>query len=447
MDINLKAKKKLFQFASSIVVNSSLKQLRNIVLFAEMIAPKNNKQFFRNVRNNLYEGSIYHQLYKRALVDSNPNFRKKSINNFLINGGILNQEKRNKAKQEGQAVPAVVLISPTMRCNLSCKGCYASNYSKKEDLGFETVDRIIEEGKELGVAIFTFLGGEPLIWDNLFDILEKHKDVFFFMFTNATLLDEAVTEKIASLGNLYPILSIEGTEEETNNRRGKNIYNKVIKAMGLLKNNKMPFGYSVTVTSKNIYSVTSEEFFDEMIEKGAINGWYFLYMPVGSDFDVSLMPTTEQRIYLKETIQRVRSTKPLFVIDFWGDAPFVGGCIAGNKYIHINHKGEVEPCIFTHFAEVNIKDTTLKEAMNCNYFKEIRKRQPYSDNLYLPCMLIDSPTISRELYNCCNIHSTDGSSESLLFDIKEEIDYYSEKVTTAYKDIWETEKSRFKRDE
>jgi MoaA/NifB/PqqE/SkfB family radical SAM enzyme len=181
-----------------------------------------------------------------------------------------------------------------------------------------------------------------------------------------------------------------------------------------------------------------------MMGKGAINGWYFLYMPVGSDFDISLMPTAEERLHLKESIHYIRGKIPLFAIDFWGDAPFVGGCIAASRYIHINHKGDVEPCIFAHFAQANIKDTTLKEALNCQYFKEIRKRQPYKENLYLPCMLIDYPQVSRELYSCCNdIYSTDDNSERLLFEIKDEIDSYSKEVTCVYDKIWEKEKNRF----
>ena len=443
--INIMTKKKILQLTSGIILNSSVKTLRNLSFLVQMLAPKKDRPFFKRLRSNFTEGSIIHQLYKRILVDSNPNFRRKTIDNFVINGSVLNQAKRNEAKERGEAVPTVVLMSPTMRCNLSCTGCYANNYSRKDDLDFDTVNRIIDEGKDMGVAFFTFLGGEPLVWSKLFDVIQKQDDAFFLIFTNGTMLDEKIGKRIADLGNIYPIISLEGTEEETNERRGKDIFKKVLAAMDILKENKIPFGYSVTVTRKNIYTVTSDEFFKMMMDKGAINGWYFIYMPVGADFDVSLMPTVEERIYLRERVQHIRKTIPLFAIDFWGDAPFVGGCIAGSRYIHINNKGDVEPCIFTHFAQVNIKDTTLREAMNCEYFKEIRKRQPYSHNLYLPCMLIDSPQVSRDLFNCCNIYSTDGNSERLLFEIKDEIDEYADRVTCAYNKIWEDEKKKFKK--
>lgn len=105
------------------------------------------------------------------------------------------------------------------------------------------------------------------------------------------------------------------------------------------------------MTTRNIETVTSNRFIEFMIEKGAVIGWYFLYIPVGNNYDLSLMPDANQRLYLKEKVQEIRQTKPLFAIDFWSDAPFVIGCIAGNRYIHINHKGDIEPCIFTHFAQ------------------------------------------------------------------------------------------------
>jgi len=105
------------------------------------------------------------------------------------------------------------------------------------------------------------------------------------------------------------------------------------------------------MTTRNIETVTSNRFIEFMIEKGAVIGWYFLYIPVGNNYDLSLMPDANQRLYLKEKVQEIRQTKPLFAIDFWSDAPFVIGCIAGNRYIHINHKGDIEPCIFTHFVQ------------------------------------------------------------------------------------------------
>jgi MoaA/NifB/PqqE/SkfB family radical SAM enzyme len=428
---------------SKFVTSRSLIGIRRIVSLLELIALPKDKNFYRRIKSTLNEDNPQFQLYKRILVESNENFRDKIIRNLLIKGAVLDQKKREQEKRNGLEVPASVLISPTMRCNLSCKGCYASSYSKKDDLEFEVIDRIISEAKEMGVAFFTILGGEPFIRDDIFSIFEKHNDVFFHVYTNGTLLNEETVKKIVSLGNVMPEISIEGFEYDTDNRRGKHVYEKVLNAMKLLKENKLPFGYSVTVTRNNIETITSDKFIDMMIDNGAIIGWYFLYMPIGKNPDLSLMPTPEQRLYLKERRSYIRENKPLFIIDFWNDAPYVGGCIAAKRYLHINHRGDVEPCIFTHIAQVNIKNTTLREAIKCEFFEEIRKRQPFSDNYYLPCMLIDHPEVSRWLYENLNVYPTHPGAECMFTDIKNELDDYSKKVESLYQDVWEKEKQNF----
>ncbi len=157
------------------------------------------------------------------------------------------------------------------------------------------------------------------------------------------------------------------------------------------------FGYSCTVTRHTWKAIVSDAFVDPLIAKGALLAWHFLYMPVGRDPDTSMMLTAEERNQFRVDIHRIRDTKALFPVDFWGDAPWVNGCIAGKHYMHINSGGWVEPCIFTHFATDNIRDVSLLEAFNSDFFKEIRRRQPFNHNLLMPCMWIDNPTQAREI--------------------------------------------------
>lgn len=435
--------KEILRLLLRFITGRSVKDLKVIVTLLELFVSKKDKKFYRRIRDSLREENPQFQLYKRILVESNPDFRDKILTNLLIQGAILIQRKRKIESEKGIEVPATILISPTMRCNLSCLGCYAASYTKNDDLELEVIDRIIQEGKEIGVSFFTILGGEPFVRNDMFYIYQKHSDVFFHVYTNGTLLDNKLVDKLARLGNVMPEISIEGFEHETNERRGKKIYQKVLKSMELLKQYRIPFGYSVAVTRKNIEAVTSDEFIDMMIEKGAIIGWYFLYMPVGKNPDPSLMPTPEQRLYLKERRNYIRENKPLFIIDFWNDAPYVGGCIAARRYLHINHKGDVEPCIFAHFAQVNIKNTSLRNAIRCQLFEEIRKRQPFSSNLYLPCMLIDHPEVSRWLHKNLATYPTHPGAECLFTDLAKELDEYSKEVEGVYAEVWEREKELF----
>lgn len=435
---------KILLQASKFTASRSVKGLKRIITLLGILASKDDKKLFKRIKDTLSEENSQFQLYRRILVESNSTFRDKFLTNLLIQGFILNQRKRARENKNGYRIPSTILISPTMRCNLSCSGCYAGNYTKKEDLDFETIDRIIREGKEIGVAFYTILGGEPFVREDLFNIYKKHNDVFFNVFTNGTMINENIAAKMVELGNIMPTLSIEGFKEETNQRRGKEVYEKVLKAANILKTHKIPFGYSTTVSKSNINVITSDKFVDTMIDKGAIIGWYFLYMPIGKNPDLSLMPSAKQRLFLKERRDYIRGNKPLFIIDFWNDAPYVGGCIAAKEYIHINHKGDIEPCIFTHFAEENIKNTSLRDSLNSNFFIEIRKRQPYSDNLYLPCMLIDNPQVSRELYNKCDIYPTHEEAACLFSDFSGEMDEYAKEVKEIYARVWEREKHNYR---
>jgi len=214
-------------------------------------------------------------------------------------------------------------------------------------------------------------------------------------------------------------------------------------AMGVLKKHGVPFGYSVCVTNKNVEEVFSDEFVDLMISKGAFIGWHFLYMPVCGKPDMKLMPTPKQRVHMLERGRKIRAEKPVFIIDFWNDAPYVGGCIAGKEYIHLTSKGDVEPCIFTHFAVDNIKDKSLMEVMDSDYFKALRKNQPYNDNLFLPCQWIDNPKISREMHKKFNLKPTHPGADDILKNkkLRLAIDKYAKGVKKAYAGIWDEAKA------
>jgi len=434
--------------SQKIFLKSALKFLpklsdKNLVKLSYLIAPLIPSQHqgkLRYVRKLIKKKHPALGLIRRLLLDLHPNCREKFLENFFFGGLINKTKKRKELLEKGLAPCFSVLISPTMRCNLRCEGCYAQNYKKEDDLPYEVFDRVVDEAKrELATVLFTILGGEPFIKKDIFDIFKKHSDAYFQVFTNGTLIDEKMAQKLVELGNVWPQISIEGFEYQTDKRRGKGVFKKIMRAMDILKEAKVPFGYSVCVTRYNIKEVVSDEFVDLMIRKGALIGWYFLYMPVSGDKNTELMPTPEQRNYLRERRAYIRSNKPLFIIDFWNDAPYVKGCIAAKDYVHINNYGDVEPCIFTHFAEVNIKNMSLKEAINCHFFREIRKRQPFDENLLMPCMLIDHPYVIRELCQKCKVHPTHPGATTLLNELKDDLDKYSQGVHQIYDKIWEEE--------
>ncbi|PIZ58150.1 radical SAM protein [bacterium (Candidatus Torokbacteria) CG_4_10_14_0_2_um_filter_35_8] len=361
----------------------------------------------------------------------------KLIRNLMINAFLIGNDKRQEyAKKEGMQPPFLIVISPSMRCNLKCIGCYAAEYSKDDDLSIEIVDRVLDEVKEMGIYFITVSGGEPFLRKEHLDIFEKHNDMYFLVYTNGTLIDRKMAEKLAELGNVAPGISVEGFEKETDQRRGEGTFKKVMQAMDNLKNAGVLFGFSATPTRYNSEVLVSDEFIDFYLKKGCSFGWYFQYIPIGRSPNTSLMATPKQRIKLGKKVDKIRRTKPIFLGDFWNDGPYVGGCMAGGRaYLHITCKGDIEPCVFTHFAVDNIKEKTLREALSSPFFKAIRRKLKTIKDYRAPCTIIDHPEILREACKAGNAYPTHGGAETIIKDekITEHLDKYSRKIQELIK--------------
>ena len=380
------------------------------------------------------------EFFRRIIRQSSPHVRERFMNSMVIkshwHGGPRREEIRDR---EGLSVPYTFLISPTMSCNLRCGNCYAANYDMKDDLELEVIDRVLTEGEDLGIFFVTILGGEPFIRQDLWEIYRRHSDILFNIYTNGTLINKEMAGKLAELGNVVIIFSLEGLEEETDARRGKGVFQKVMQGMDNLREAGVIFGFSVMVTRENVETVVGDEFNDMLIEKGCLFGWHFLYIPSGTGPDVSLMPSAEQRELMRvRGAQRIRVEKPIMVFDFWNDAPLVGGCIAGGRhFFHINSRGDVEPCIFVHLATDNIKEKSLREVINSPYFKGIRCRQPYGENLLRPCMIIDQPHVLRDICDEFHPYPTHEGAETMVTTLCGDLDRYSEEAAEVLDPVWE----------
>jgi len=413
---------------------------------AEQLVPERFKKTVKYVREKWENQHPSVGLVKKILTQLNKRSRNKLAENLFVNALFIGAKKRWKfIKQHGFKPPFLLVISPTMRCNLLCKGCYAGEYTRDEDLDFETVDRIIREAKRLGVYFYTISGGEPYVWEGLFRMFKKHNDCYFQTYTNGTLLNEENAEKLAKVGNVAAAISVEGFKRETDLRRGKGVYEKVMKAMDNLRNAGVMFGFSATPTKYNSEILSSERFIDHYINKGCLFGWYFQYIPIGLKPNVDMMATPEQRLRLLKFVHWVRANKPIFIGDFWNDGPYVGGCMAGalakdcnTGYLHINCHGDVEPCVFSHFAVDNIKDKSLLEAITSPFFKEISKQRPYVENLLRPCMIIDCPYVLRKAVKKCNARPTHPGAETIVEDKKivRHLDNYSKRWKELTDPIW-----------
>ncbi|MCI8415003.1 MAG: radical SAM protein [Ruminiclostridium sp.] len=385
------------------------------------------------------ENSTSHKLVVRMMTEMDLGFTKTLLSNFFLNASITGWKKGDEIRQKYDCnVPWAILLDPTSACNLHCKGCWAAEYGNKLNLSYEEIDGIIRQGKEMGTYFYIYTGGEPLVRKkDLLKLCEEHNDAIFMCFTNATLIDEEFAEGMAKVQNFVPVISVEGFEEATDFRRGDGTYGKVVKAMNLLKEHHLPFGISTCYTSANVKDVSSEAYIDQLVDWGAFFVWYFHYMPVGKDAVPELMPTPEQREYMYHQIRDMRGTKPIFMMDFQNDGEYVGGCIAGGRrYLHINANGDVDPCVFIHYSDSNIREKTLLEALCSPLFKAYHDGQPFNDNHLRPCPMLENPHALRDMVNRTQAKSTDLESPETVENLCSKCDAYAENWQPTAEKIW-----------
>ena len=254
----------------------------------------------------------YYPFVRRLFTDLDSGVMQTMAANFFINAALVGWPKQEEMRKKYNCnIPWTILLDPTSACNLHCTGCWAAEYGNKLNLTFDEIDNIIQQGKELGIYMYIYTGGEPLVRKkDIIRLCEKHSDCVFLCFTNATLIDEAFTDEMLRVKNFVPAISLEGFEDATDGRRGTGVYQKVIGAIELLRRKKLLYGISACYTSANFDSITSEAFFDKLIELGVYFIWYFHYMPVGNDASPALLPTPEQRIETYRRIRKYRAEKP-----------------------------------------------------------------------------------------------------------------------------------------
>ncbi|MDD4779611.1 MAG: radical SAM protein [Tissierellia bacterium] len=386
------------------------------------------------------KNSNWHKLAKSLYTDIDSGVRRTLFENFIINATILGGKRQRKAREEnGCNIPWAILMDPTSACNLQCTGCWAADYGNKMNMDYDTLDSIIQQGKKLGTYMYIYSGGEPLVRkDDIIKLCKKHNDCAFLAFTNGTLIDEKFADELLCVKNFVPAISVEGFQEATDFRRGAGTYKAVTNAMEILKNKKLPFGISCCYTSHNTEVIGSEEYFDDMIDKGAKFAWFFTYMPVGNDAAPELLATAKQRKFMYHQIRDFRSTKPIFTMDFWNDGEYVNGCIAGGRnYLHINANGDIEPCAFIHYSDSNIHEKTLLEAYKSNLFMQYKEHQPFNANHLRPCPLLDNPGKLTKMVEKSGAKSTDMNNPEDVHNLSAKCLDAAKNWAPVADDLWE----------
>ncbi len=381
----------------------------------------------------------HYPMVQHILNDIDPAVLKTTLVNFFIYGNIIGCERQDQLRAQYQCnIPWAILMDPTSACNLHCTGCWAAEYGNKLNLSLDELDDIIRQGKDMGVYFYIYTGGEPLVRKkDIITLCERHPDCEFLSFTNGTLIDEAFADEMLRVKNFIPAISLEGDETTTDSRRGAGTYQKVLRAIDLLHERKLIYGISSCYTSVNWDAISSEAYFRQLIDLGCLFIWYFHYMPVGNDASPELLPSPEQRRAVLERIRHNRSTMPLFAMDFQNDAQYVGGCIAGGRrYLHINANGDMDPCVFIHYSDSNIREKTLLEAMRSPLFLAYHDGQPFNDNMLRPCPMLENPEKLRKIVADSGAHSTDPMSPETAEHLCSKCDGYAACWTPVAEQLW-----------
>ena len=293
---------------------------------------------------------------------------------------ILHHQKkaaavRERHEREGLLVPPVMIVSITSRCNLACAGCYMQHRgpASQPEMSQTLLAMIAGQAAELGVSIIVIAGGEPLVrLDEILNLARTHPEILFPVFTNGLLIDETVATKIAACRNIVPVISFEGFRNETDSRRGRGVYDRLLVACSYLKSRKIFFGCSVTTTRENFSQVVDPAFIEEMSGAGARVFTYVEYVPMEAGTE-ELVLTAEQKNHLQIVLAHFNRTFPALFIGFPGDETTYGGCLAaGRGFVHVSPSGDLEPCPAAPYSDANLAVVPLKEALASRLLGRIR---------------------------------------------------------------------------
>ena len=363
--------------------------------------------------------------------------------------------------------PSLLTVSPTKACNLRCTGCYADSGATPEKLDWPTFNRIVWEARRLwGTRFFVISGGEPLVYrdgdQGVLDLAEEHRDCFFLMYTNGTLIKDDVARRLGAVGNLTPAISVEGMRESTDARRGAGVFDQIVAAMRRLREAHVPFGLSMTATRSNFQELLSDEVLDFFFEEmGAMYGWLFHYMPIGRAITLEMMPTPEQRLQMMQRMWEVVGEKHYFLADFWNSGILSDGCISAGGhggYLYVDWNGAVSPCVFVPYSPVNIHDVyaqgkTLNDVWAEPFFARIRAWQeaynpglrtprPHPDgNLLRPCPIRDHHAEFQRMLVEHEPDPTDENAREALLDpaYHAGLEAFGRELATLADPVWEAD--------
>ncbi|MFH1921521.1 MAG: radical SAM protein [Planctomycetota bacterium] len=310
--------------------------------------------------------------------------------------------------RQGQLFPPFLFLALTNACNLRCRGCWIESKGTTHSLSLEDVDALVAAGKKQKSYFYTLLGGEPMMYPHLWDILKRHPDCYFQIITNGMFLSDENVLRMRQAGNVTPLVSLDGLERQNDARRGEGVFQAVVEGLGRLKKHKMLFGVATTVTGENLDEVLGDQYVEEMIGRGAMYLWYYVYRPVGADPSPRFCVAREQMIELRKRLLKLRRKHPIILIDTYWNAEGEAVCPAAlGLGFHIGPRGSIEPCPPLSFACDSIRENDGDLFKTIDQSRFLRGFQEFVGERTQGCVILEHP---QELVEYLRQSSADDTS-------------------------------------
>jgi MoaA/NifB/PqqE/SkfB family radical SAM enzyme len=316
--------------------------------------------------------------------------------------GMLSVERHKARLRKGEVFPPFLYISIINSCNLRCQGCWVDVAAKQQTISPEAFDKLLAEAKAMGNSFFGIVGGEPFMHPHLLDMLARHTDAYFQVFTNGQFITEERAKRLRKLGNVTPLISVEGNEIVSDQRRGRgNVYSKTMEGLRNSLKHKVLTGVCTSVCQTNIGDLLNEKWIDRLIEMGVLYTWFHVYRPMGPDACPDLCLTPEQQLEARKFVVEMRAKKPIILIDAYHDGEGRALCPAATGITHhINPWGDVEPCPIIQFSRESIHSSEedprpLREKILRSEF--LRDFRQIAASTTRGCIVLERPDLLKQL--------------------------------------------------
>jgi MoaA/NifB/PqqE/SkfB family radical SAM enzyme len=340
------------------------------------------------------------KMARRMLMETDKRLLWKLAWNMGVKG-MLSVEAHKRRLKRGQYFPPFLYVSIINSCNLRCQGCWVDVASKQEIIQPDAFRKLVHESKKMGNVFFGIVGGEPFMHPHLLDMLAEHPDCYFQIFTNGQFITDERAKRMRKLGNVTPLISVEGNEIVSNERRGRdNVYSKTMEGLHNCLKNKVFTGVCTSLCQTN-FDLLSEQWIDRLIEMGVLYTWFHVYRPMGPDANPQLCLTPEQQLQARRFVVEMRAKKPIIIIDAYYDGEGQALCPAATGISHhINPWGDIEPCPIVQFTKESIHSSeadsrSLRDKfLHSAFLRDFRELAQSSTR---GCIVLERPDLLKQL--------------------------------------------------